>query len=64
LTSRPTPGTNVARIRRIDTMRNGRMSLRSSDNGIRAATTAPASPTTANRAWRSTIANELPSYKL
>ena len=40
-------------------MRNGRMSLRSTDSGIRAAITAPTSPTTANSACRSTIANEL-----
>ena len=45
-------------------MRNGRISLRSTDSGIRAAMTAPMSPITANRACRSTIANELWSYRL
>jgi hypothetical protein len=48
----------VARISSTEKIKNGRMSLRSTDNGIRAAITAPTSPTTANRACRSTIAKE------
>ncbi len=64
LTSRPTLGMNVAPISRTETMRNGRMSLRIIDSGIRAAITAPMSPITANSACRSTIAKELWSYRL